>query len=134
MPAVTLYPNVGALAVVGTLRTALEDCTVDLYQNDYTPSPGTVIGDLTVADFSGYGQKTVADLLAAYIDPAGGASAQIATQQWDHSGGGVSNTVYGFYVRTAGGVLILAGRFAEPIPMAAIGDSIPLDIKFRFNN
>lgn len=131
---VVLYPNGGALAVVGLIRIALEDCEVNLFQNDYQPSAGTVVGDLTVATYSGYAEKVVAALLAAYIDPAGGASAQIATLQFDHSGGGVANMIYGFWVQTTGGALIMVGRFEEPIPMVVLGDAIPLDIKFNFGN
>lgn len=130
----TVYPNVGALEIVGLIRTALEDCTVDLYQNDYTPGASTVVGDLDVADFSGYAQKVVADLLPAYISPDGGAAAQIATQQWDHSGGATANTIYGAFVRNAGGDLISVVRFTAPVAMAALGDSIPLNLLFFISN
>lgn len=134
MPAVVLYPNVGALSNIELMRTALVMCEVNLFQNDYIPTPSTVLADLTVATFSGYAPEVVAALLPAYLDPAGGASAQIATIQFDHSGGGVSNVVYGFWVETAGGTLILVGRFEDGIPMIALGDSVPLDVKFNFGN
>lgn len=134
MPASVLYPNVGAMHNIGLLRTDLINCEVNLFQNNLTPLPSTVIGDLTVATYSGYAAKVVTALLAAYIDPAGGASAQIATIQYDHSGGGVANSIYGFWVETAAGDLILVGRFEEPIPMNFLGDSIPLDVKFNFGN
>jgi hypothetical protein len=134
MPAVVLYPNVGAMNNIGLVRTNLVNCEVNLFQNDVTPTPATVLGDLTVATFSGYAAIVVAALLAAYLDPIGGASAQIGTVQFDHSGGAVANTIYGFWVETAGGVLILAGRFDQAVPMNVLGDSIPLDIKFNFGN
>jgi len=134
MPAVVLYPNVGCLANMELIRTNLALCKVNLYQNDYYPVAGTLLADMEVADFDGYVEKTVTALLPAYLDPAGGASAQIATIQWDHDGGPTGNIVYGFWVETAGGDLILAGRFEEGIPMAALGDSLPLDVKFSFTN
>lgn len=132
MPAVVLYPNSSCLEIMDLMRTDLEDCTVHLFQNDLTPTPSTVLADLEECDFSGYTEKVVTALLPAYIDPAGGASAQIPTQQFDHTGGVVSNMVYGFWVETTGGDLRLVGSFEEAIPMSALGQSIPVDIKFNF--
>lgn len=132
MPAIILYPNVGAIEMMGDLSTALINCNVELYQNNVSLGPATVLADLTVADFGGYAAITIAALLAVYLDPAGGASAQIATIQWDASGVAPSNLVYGFWVETAGGVLVLAGSFEAAVSMANVGDSIPLDIKFNF--
>jgi hypothetical protein len=134
MPAVVLYPNVGAMNNIGLIRTNLVNCEVKLYQNDLVPTPSTVLGDLTVATFSGYAAIVVSALLAAYLDPAGGASAQIATVQFNHDGGGVANSIYGFWVQTTGGVLVLAGRFEDLVPMQLLGDSIPIDVKFNFGN
>ncbi len=134
MPAVVLYPNVGALNNIELLRTDLVNCEVNLFQNDYQPVPATVLADLTVATFSGYAAEVVAALLPAYLDPIGGASAQIGTIQFDHSGGVVSNIIFGFWAENAGGDLIMVGRFENPIPMAALGDAIPLDVKFNFGN
>ena len=134
MPAIVLYPNVGALHNIGLLRTDLINCVVKLWQNDIQPTPATVLADLTEADFSGYLAETVLALLPAYLDPGGGASAQIATVQFNHDGGAVANVCFGFSVETAGGVLILVGRFEDGVPMVQAGDSIPLDIKFNFGN
>lgn len=130
---VNVYPNAAALLVVNLVRTELANSVMKLYQNDYTPNEGTILADMTVATFSGYANKTVAALLPAYIEPAGGASAQVATVQWDHNGGATSNIIYGFSLENAGGDLILAGRFENPIPMASLGDSIPLDTKVSFS-
>lgn len=129
-----IYPNLGALFLADTISAALVNCKLKLYQNDFTPVQGTVIADMTVATFSGYAVKTIAALLASYLDPAGGASAQIATQQWDHNGGVIANTIYGFWLEDASvvPVLVMAGRFDAPVPMAALGDSLPLDVKLNF--
>ncbi len=129
-----LYPNVAAKHLCDLLDTDLLLCKVKLFQNDYNPDQDTTLANLTVATFSGYLDKTITALLPPYYDPVGGASTQIATQQWDHSGGGVANTIYGFWVENAGGDLILVGRFDTPVGMSALGDSIPLDVKFNFGN
>lgn len=132
--AIVLYPNGSALDIIDLIRTNLVNCKVGLFQNQVNPTPSIVLGDLVVADFSGYAAITVAALLPAYIDPAGGASAQIATVQFDHTGGIANNVCFGFFVETMGGDLVLVGSFDDGVPMSRVGDSLPLDIKFSIGN
>lgn len=129
-----LYPNVACMDVIGLMRTKLAGCSVHLFTNDILVSPGLTEEMLTEADFGGYAPITATALLPAYLDPVGGASAQIATVQFNCDGTEPENTVFGFYVTTTGtpGVLYLVGRFAEAIGMSQAGDAIPLDIKFNF--
>lgn len=136
MAAVMLYPNTGALEAIALMRTALANCVVHLFKNDIIPTAETVEADLTAADFSGYAPEVVAALLDAYLDPGGGASAQLPTVQFDHSGGAVDNIIYGFYVKSAapGSDVWVIGRFENPIPMSQLGHAIPLDIKIHFGN
>lgn len=130
----TMYPNVGALAIVELLRTELVNCEVKLAKADFVLSPSLVLTDFTEADFSGYAAEVVAALLPAYINPDGGAAAQIATIQFDHTGGATANSIYGFWVETTGGDLISVGKFDAPVAMAALGDAIPLNIQFVIAN
>lgn len=130
----SLYPNVGALHELGLIRTDLALCKVKLFKNNLVISPATVIGDLVEADFGGYAAITVTALLPAYLDPAGGASAQIGTVQFNCDGTAPDNTVYGAWVETAAGLLVLLVKFDAGITMVSAGDSIPLDIKFNFGN
>jgi len=137
---VVIYPNVGAVTLMGQLRLLIADsgavpplvATLHLYQNDIALSPSLVVGDLTEATFSGYAAINVADLLPVYIDPEGGASANIATVQFQHSGGATANICYGFWLENDAGDLLLAGNFDAPIPMAVATDAIPLDVKVNF--
>lgn len=129
-----LYPNGAALHNIDLIRTDLVNSKLKLFKNDVAISPSTVLADLTEADFSGYLAKTVAALLPAYIDPTGGASAQIATQQFDHTGGIVANVVFGAWLETLAGVLILVVKFDQGVVMQAVGDSLPLDLKLNFGN
>lgn len=129
-----LYPNEGALYEMNLIASDLALCVVNLFQNQISIDPSTKKADLVVADFDGYAPKTVTALLPAYLDPIGGASAQIATIQFDHTGGGTSNTIYGAWVETAAGDLVLLIQFDAGIPMTGIGDSLPLDVKFNFGN
>lgn len=131
-----LYPNVGAMAIANVQRTALAGSKLKLYKAISQPlAPGTVLANLTEADFSGYAEKTITNFLAAYIDPAGGASIQSGTQQFQFVapvGDPVVNTVLGFFLTTAAGVLVLVGSFDGSVPMTADGDAIPLNVVLNF--
>jgi len=130
----TLYPNSAALLIAGLVRTELAGSKMKLFQAISAPlSPSTVIGDFTEADYEGYVEKTIANWLNPYLDPVGGASIQSGTQQFDYDPlPGVTNVILGFYVTNAGGDLIIAGTFANPIPMAAPGDSIPNNVTLNY--
>lgn len=130
----TLYPNSAALYLAGLVRTALAASKMALYKAIAAPlSPSTVLADLTEADYDGYAQKTLTNWLAAYLDPAGGASIQSGTQQFDfvHSAGD-TNVVLGFYVLNAAGDLVVVGSFAAPISMTQNGDSIPVNCTLNY--
>lgn len=132
----TIYPNVGAMQLAAVQRTALASAVLHLYQAISQPlNAGTVLGNLTEADYSGYAAKTVTSWLAPYLDPAGGASIQSGTQQFQFVtpvGDPVTNTVLGFYLQDADDNLILVGSFDGSVPMAAPGDAIPLNVTLNF--
>lgn len=110
-----LFVNGGSLTVVDTIRDLLVNCRVRLFSNDITLSPGTVKSDMVECLFGGYVIKTITALLPAYLDPDGGASAQIATQQWD-SDGTVGEVVYGAWLETSGSTGVVADATnASPI-------------------
>lgn len=131
-----LYPNVAALFLATTIRTALAASVLKLYTAVSSPlSPGTVKSDFTEATYDGYTAKTIANFLHAYIDPAGGASIQSGTQQFDYGPAAmppVINTVLGFWLEDATGNLVVAGSFDNPIAMAAVGDSIPVNVILNY--
>lgn len=130
----TIYPNGGALKVADLVRTGLAGAEVHLYKDISPPlSAGTILTDLTEADYAGYNAMTITAWLASYIDPQGGASFQSGTQQFDfQSTPGTGNVIQGFYVLNGGGDLIAVGSFDSPIAMANPGDSIPVDIILNY--
>jgi hypothetical protein len=79
-----LYPNTGTNWLAQLFRTAMAGCLVDLFQNNISVQPGTILSNLHLCDYSGYGQITVANLLPPYIDPAGGSSTRIPTEQFEY--------------------------------------------------
>ena len=130
------YTNEAAMKMVNELRTALALGELHLYKEGLVFSDSTTTAQFTAveADYSGYAAIAVAALLAAYIDPAGGASAQVATQQFQHNGGAVANMIAGAWYEDAAGVLRLAVEFDAPVPMAVATDAIPLDVIFNIRN
>lgn len=127
----TIYPNVGALWLYrNAIIVVAAPVDLKLFKAIAAPmSISTIITDFTDADFSGYAPAVVANLLAPYLDPVGGVSAQTGTQQFTFDGADVTptiNTIYGWYMAN-GGDLIACGTFDAPVSMARDGDAIPLN-------
>lgn len=118
-------PNVGVISQLDLLSALMDASWVmHLFQNDYTPVAGTVIGDFTEATFSGYaGGITLTNPSAAAMVGAR-ASTTFDDNLWSHSGGATSNLIYGYYVVDGGGGLQFAQRDSSgPRSMAALGDT-----------
>ena len=135
MPA-PIYTNEAAIALCDNLRTTLANCKIRLYQDTlgFPLNPLVTHAQLVaaLATFTGYADAVVVALLPSYLDPTGGASTQVPTQQFNSTGTAVTNNIQGFWVEDAGGVVYLAGDFDQVIPMTDVGDAIPIDIKFQF--
>ncbi len=89
----------------------LQGASLCLFRNNLTPDANTVLGDLTEANFSGYARQT----LSAWPNSAlSGAIARTThpDKTFLHSGGGVDNDIYGYYVLDSGGGLLYADRNA----------------------
>jgi hypothetical protein len=99
---------------------------IRLYQNNYTPVAGSVLASFTVANFSGYAQVTPA-FGAAGIVAGNVQTDDTAARDFTVAAGGVSNTIYGYYVvDTVLGKCLWAERFASAIVMTNVGDQIEL--------
>jgi len=97
---------------------------VGLYQNNWTPVQGSVIGDVTPATFSGY--AGLISLVGWDVPTIVGARAVSAADlvSWVHNGGATSNQIYGVYVVNGSGVLMWAERDpAAPRTMVALNDT-----------
>ena len=106
----------------------LDGGSLRLYQNDMTPTPNSVVGDFTIADFGGYTSKTIATWGDPWIDALGRAITLAPTQTWAATGVAPSNLVYGWYFLDVNGDLALAGRFDAPVSMGVVTDALPLAI------
>lgn len=127
--------NALATFLTTVLPAAPDQSTLRLYQNDYTPNLGTVIGDLTEATFTGYAAVDVAEFSstrlrsdvagnAYYVDPAVATFLQTGTT--------ITNTVYGYYLTDATGADLLAvGRFSSPVLFDHTGKALDIEIGLR---
>ena len=119
-----VYLNTGRISDLDTLI-ANATYEVRLYQNNFTPLVGSVLGDFTVATFSGYAAQAPT-FGAAAIDGNGNAKADASALSFTHNGGGTANSIYGWYmVDTGTGVVCQAERFAAaPLSFAVSGDDV----------
>jgi len=93
-----------------------------LYKTDTTIQQSMVIGDFTEANFTGYSAQNITDFGAAYINGSSKAESDAGLYSFIQTGTGVTNSVYGYYVTTAGGALRWAERYAgAPVSMNATG-------------
>lgn len=95
-----------------------------LYQNDYTPTPATVLADLTAATYSGYAAEAI-----AFAGPVIGSDGKIRLVSvgalFQPTSSTVTNTVFGWYITNTGGtVLLAAGRFESPVPMMGVTSGV----------
>lgn len=88
----------------------LDGGSLHLFKNDYTPINTTVLGDLTEANFDGYASITLSGWGAAALNGDNKAQVDHAIQTWTKTAGATSNTVYGIFVKTAGGSFLYAER------------------------
>lgn len=107
------------------VKTAVLDTgELNLYQNDYTPNSETVLADMTVADFSGYGAAAIADWNDPATEPDGRAVVTSTMCVFASTGPTIQNTIFGWWLTDTDGLLVGAGRFDNPISMADLGDQM----------
>ena len=102
-------PNTGEVLILQELIAYLNSLVIDLYQNNYTPVDTSLAADFTVATFDGYAQKTLDTFAAAFLNGNDKAETDHLLLTWV-STGVTANTIYGYYVRTSGGLLVYAER------------------------
>jgi hypothetical protein len=105
-------------------KTAPENLSLRLYQNDYTPVDGSVTGDFTIATFTGYSSITLVG--ADWNSPSGGTITCAAVKEFTSTAGSQNQNIYGYYlVQVTSGVTVWAERFTGgPYNIANNGDKI----------
>ena len=91
---------------------------VDLYQNDYQPSPSTTAGAYDVCDFTGYASATVygSQFLYPYLTGDGTAEADYANNPISWQNNGTTQAVYGYLVRSVStGAVLWTAAWVSPV-------------------
>jgi hypothetical protein len=131
-----VVPDLGEIELLTKLlinTTDTEDYIVRLYQNNYSPSNTTVVGDFTEANFTNYTAKTIAR--SDWASPstfATKAESSVTAQSW--TCGITGNTLYGYYViGSTSGVCLWAEQFAAS-RILVDGDILNLTPKFTLSS
>jgi hypothetical protein len=131
-----LVPTSGDFANAAAIATMLAECTIDLFQNNISVVKTTPAASLEVATFTGYAQQAVATVGPPIVDPVlGGVSLILPSNVFAAASPyTVGNTIYGWYLRTAAGLLIAAGNFPAPINVGGLGQAVPLTVTLNFQD
>ena len=103
----------------------LRDMSLRLFQNDYTPVEGSVVGNFTVATFTGYASITLATGDWT-ITPGAPTAAACGQKTFTSSAGSQNQPIYGYYLVTATDEIVIAAeRFSDgPYTIVNNGDTI----------
>lgn len=109
------------------LYQAAADLTLKLYKTNVTPGESDTTGSYTVADFTGYSNKTLTasqsgGTWAVPTTSSGTSSTTYAQQSWTLSG--TSQTIYGYYIIISS-TLVIAELFATA---RTLGDTDVLNL------
>ena len=108
-----------------TGKTAVENLTLKLYSNNYTPVEGSTAGNFTEATFTGYSAATLtgSSWTVTTGDPT---YASYAQQTFTSSAGSQNQDIYGYFVVGASsGTIYWAELFTDgPYNIANNGDAI----------
>lgn len=121
------------LNAIKTQWATLTDWEIHLFQNDYSPGPGSELTDYEECDFAGYtaepldmtgwGSTTIADHVAQ--------TAQVTPAEFTADDPiGATQTVYGYYITDDVGEYHWGERFATPKVMDS-GDVLQVTAQFR---
>jgi hypothetical protein len=122
-----VVPDVGENIILEAIvnKTAPQNLVLRLFQSNTTPAEGDTAGTYTEATFSGYSAIT---LTGASWGAAAAGTITFAQQTFTHNGGGVSNSIYGYYLTQAtSGFLVWAERDATaPVTIANNTETIKI--------
>lgn len=108
---------------------------IKLYKNNHTPADADTVADYTEADFDGYASKNLTAFGAAFLNASNKGETDHTILTWTDTGAVTPNSIYGYYVTTAGGALLWAEKLSNgPITMQANGDQYSVIPAFTFKS
>lgn len=122
-----------ALLALTTTDGPLDGAKLELYQNNLDPSPTDVIGDYTIADYTGHAVKTIT-WLAPSISDDGIAEVVGTAAEFRPTGTTIMNTIFGVMLEDGAGALMGASKLSNAgLPMQSALNSILLTVRIRLN-
>lgn len=98
-------------------------CVCDLYLSNTAPAHNDTIANYTISSFPGYAQQT--GLTWTVGASSGGSSAAALPKLTYIATGASGQSIYGFVVRTAGGVMLCGGLFpGGPYSISGAGSGV----------
>ena len=106
-------------------KTAGQDLSLRLFQNNYTPVEASIETDFTVATFTGYSSVTLTGA-SWTVTPGAPTSASYAQQTFTSTAGAQNQSIYGYYlIQTTSGKYVWGERFTDgPYVIVNNGDQI----------
>lgn len=113
----------------------VQEWSLHLFQNDYSPNVNSVLGDFTEADYTGYAAVTfdTTDMQAAFVNTAGVPELDFpATVFRPGDPTATPNDIYGWYItETDNNTVLMAERFSgAPIPLASPLDQLTVLVRY----
>lgn len=84
--------------------------TLHLFQNDVTPTDTFSNASVTEATFSGYASVPLNSWGDAFVNAANIGESDETLRTFTHNGGGVGNTIYGYFIRDGAGDYVAGER------------------------
>lgn len=120
MPAIIVYQGSMNAVDAWTARNTGFN-RVGLFQNDLVVRPWHTLANLVPCNFSGYtGPLSLGGWTPAAME-GDQAVSRAAECIWTHNGGPVANYVFGYYIVSAAGELLLAERDPDAPVLVAVG-------------
>lgn len=132
-----LVPNTGRLDALTYVKNGYFAASLKLFQNNYTPVAGSVLGDFTAASFPGYNSAGIAYGTVAMHADGWAECVQNTASVFTRSSSGISQTVYGWYltVSVSGTERVIAARRLDaPFTFTNSGDSYSVTTKLRLTD
>lgn len=136
MPA-PFFPNSACVVQADDMQTKLVDSVMSLFKSGFSPTTQTVKADLEAneADFTTYTTKTIEAWGDPILSDLGGAQITAPTVQWTLAATPAApNTIGGYWLETAAGVVILIRQFDNPVPMVAANQGLTIVPTIVFPN
>lgn len=126
-----IVPNVGLATLLDDLTAVWGTVDIHLYDNNYVPVHGSVVGDFNEASFSGYAPVAVTSWSPAAPTGVDHEQSTGSTVQWAAPGVGLPINLYGYYATDPGGNLLFAERFpSPPVVLSIAGQVLSITIVF----